>query len=29
VPKGEDKPPQVKLPGLDFSSGGGKKLIGY
>ncbi|VEU40596.1 unnamed protein product [Pseudo-nitzschia multistriata] len=29
VPKGEDKPPSIKLPGLDFSSGNGKKLIGY
>jgi hypothetical protein len=29
VVKGEDKPPQIKLPGLDFSSGAGKKLIGY
>ena len=29
VVKGEDKPPQIKLPGLDFSSGKGKKLIGY
>mmetsp|Transcript_16562 Transcript_16562/g.29968 ORF Transcript_16562/g.29968 Transcript_16562/m.29968 type:complete len:187 (+) Transcript_16562:81-641(+) len=29
VPKGEDKPPEVKLPGLDFSSGKGKKLLGY
>ena len=23
------QPPSVKLPGLDFSSGSGKKLIGY
>jgi len=30
VPKGEDKPPSlVKLPGLDFSSDAGRKLIGY
>eukprot|EP00529_Nitzschia_sp_RCC80_P035273 CAMPEP_0113518170 /NCGR_PEP_ID=MMETSP0014_2-20120614/42711_1 /TAXON_ID=2857 /ORGANISM="Nitzschia sp." /LENGTH=175 /DNA_ID=CAMNT_0000415539 /DNA_START=75 /DNA_END=602 /DNA_ORIENTATION=- /assembly_acc=CAM_ASM_000159 len=29
VPKGEDKPPSVKLPGLDFTSGKGKKLLGY
>ena len=29
VVKGEDKPPQIKLPGLDFSSDAGKKLIGY
>lgn len=29
VVKGEDKPPQIKLPGLDFSSEKGKKLIGY
>eukprot|EP00545_Synedropsis_sp_CCMP1620_P015095 CAMPEP_0119014494 /NCGR_PEP_ID=MMETSP1176-20130426/9843_1 /TAXON_ID=265551 /ORGANISM="Synedropsis recta cf, Strain CCMP1620" /LENGTH=142 /DNA_ID=CAMNT_0006967683 /DNA_START=21 /DNA_END=449 /DNA_ORIENTATION=+ len=29
VVKGEDKPPQVNLPGLDFSKGAGKKLIGY
>lgn len=29
VVKGEDKPPQVKLPGLDFTVGAGKKLIGY
>jgi hypothetical protein len=29
VVKGEDKPPQIKLPGLDFSSSSGKKLIGY
>jgi len=29
VPKGEDKPPSIKIPGLDFSSGSGKKLIGY
>lgn len=29
VVKGEDKPPSVKLPGLDFSSDKGKKLLGY
>ena len=29
VPKGEDKPPSIKLPGLDFSSDDGKKLLGY
>lgn len=29
VPKGEDRPPQIKLPGLDFSSDSGKKLLGY
>ena len=29
VVKGEDKPPEIKIPGLDFSSGKGKKLIGY
>jgi hypothetical protein len=29
VVKGEDKPPQLNLPGLDFSTGAGKKLIGY
>lgn len=29
VVKGEDKPPVISLPGLDFSSGAGKKLIGY
>jgi hypothetical protein len=30
VPKGEDKPPSlVRLPGLDFSSDAGRKLIGY
>jgi len=29
VVKGEDKPPTVNIPGLDFSSGKGKKLIGY
>ena len=29
VVKGEDKPPQIKLPGLDLSSDDGKKLIGF
>lgn len=29
VVKGQDKPPTISLPGLDFSSGAGKKLIGY
>lgn len=29
VPKGEDKPPIINLPGLDFSSEKGKKLLGY
>ena len=29
VVKGDDKPPQVNLPGLDFTSGAGKKLLGY
>ncbi|KAL7540549.1 hypothetical protein ACHAXR_010892 [Thalassiosira sp. AJA248-18] len=29
VPKGEDKPPEVKIPGLDFSSDKGRKLLGY
>jgi hypothetical protein len=29
VVKGEDKPPQIKIPGLDFGSDKGKKLIGY
>lgn len=29
VVKGEDKPPEVKIPGLDFSSDKGKKLLGY
>ncbi|EJK53402.1 hypothetical protein THAOC_27172 [Thalassiosira oceanica] len=27
--KGEDKLPQVKLPGLDFVNDGGRKLLGY
>jgi len=29
VVKGEDKPPTIKIPGLDFNSDKGKKLIGY
>lgn len=29
VVKGEDKPPSFKLPGLDFTTEKGKKLIGY
>ena len=29
VVKGDDKPPQIKIPGLDFTNEGGKKLIGY
>ena len=30
VPKGQDKPPSLlQLPGLDFSSAAGRKLIGY
>lgn len=29
VVKGEDKPPSVNLPGLDFSSPAGRKLLGY
>lgn len=29
VVKGDDKPPNLKLPGLDFNSEKGKKLIGY
>jgi hypothetical protein len=29
VIKGQDKPPVVSLPGLDFSSDSGRKLIGY
>merc|ERR1719354_54736 len=29
VVKGEDKPPSLSLPGLDFSSEKGRKLIGY
>lgn len=28
VVKGEDKPPSVSLPGLDFKSSSGKKLLG-
>mmetsp|Transcript_8282 Transcript_8282/g.20352 ORF Transcript_8282/g.20352 Transcript_8282/m.20352 type:complete len:199 (+) Transcript_8282:76-672(+) len=29
VVKGEDKPPGIKIPGLDFSSDKGRKLLGY
>lgn len=29
VVKGEDKPPSVAIPGLDFTSEKGRKLIGY
>jgi hypothetical protein len=29
VVKGQDKPPSVALPGLDFTSPQGKKLLGY
>lgn len=29
VVKGDDKPPEIKIPGLDFTTGSGKKLIGY
>jgi hypothetical protein len=29
VVKGQDKPPVVNLPGLDFSSESGRKLLGY
>jgi hypothetical protein len=29
VVKGADKPPTIVLPGLDFTSSAGKKLIGY
>lgn len=29
VPKGQDKPPSINLPGLDFTSDKGRKLIGY
>jgi hypothetical protein len=29
VVKGEDKPPGIKIPGLDFTSDKGRKLIGY
>jgi len=29
VSKGEDKPPGFKVPGLDFNSEKGRKLIGY
>ena len=29
VVKGEDKPPNLALPGLDFTSEKGRKIIGY
>ncbi|GKY93577.1 hypothetical protein MPSEU_000325100 [Mayamaea pseudoterrestris] len=29
VVKNQDKPPAVKIPGLDFLSNDGKKLLGY
>jgi hypothetical protein len=29
VVKGQDKPPEIKIPGLNFLSDEGKKLIGY
>eukprot|EP00586_Coscinodiscus_wailesii_P016686 CAMPEP_0172500858 /NCGR_PEP_ID=MMETSP1066-20121228/143952_1 /TAXON_ID=671091 /ORGANISM="Coscinodiscus wailesii, Strain CCMP2513" /LENGTH=177 /DNA_ID=CAMNT_0013275339 /DNA_START=120 /DNA_END=653 /DNA_ORIENTATION=- len=29
VVKGEDRPPSVKLPGLNFNTESGKKLLGY
>ncbi|KAL3797181.1 hypothetical protein ACHAW5_006043 [Stephanodiscus triporus] len=29
VVKGEDKPPGIKIPGLDFESAMGRKLLGY
>jgi len=29
VVKGEDKPPTVNIPGLDFTSSEGRKLLGY
>lgn len=29
VVKGEDKPPALNLPGLDFSSAAGRKLLRY
>ena len=29
VVKGEDRPPSIKLPGLDFQGSKGRKLIGY
>ncbi|CAJ1950568.1 unnamed protein product [Cylindrotheca closterium] len=29
VAKGDDKPPTLNLPGLDFTNEKGKKLIGY
>jgi len=29
VVKGQDKPPTIALPGLDFTNESGKKLLGY
>jgi hypothetical protein len=29
VVKGEDKPPSISIPGLDFNSEKGRKLLGY
>jgi hypothetical protein len=29
VVKGQDKPPSVTLPGLDFTGESGRKLLGY
>jgi hypothetical protein len=29
VPNGEDRPPSISLPGLDFNSDKGRKLLGY
>jgi hypothetical protein len=29
VVKGQDKPPSINMPGLDFTSGKGRKVIGY
>jgi hypothetical protein len=29
VVKGEDKPPAVSLPGLDFTSNKGRQMLGY
>lgn len=29
VVKGQDKPPSLNLPGLDFTKGSGRQLIGY
>lgn len=29
VVQGQDRPPQVTIPGLDFTSADGRKLIGY